>query len=59
LINLGPGRIEGKLFRQSEEGQTFVIATGGEFRLWHVNELDDVVQAIWRRHRQRWWETAC
>jgi hypothetical protein len=29
----------------SEEGQTFVIATGEKFQLLHVNELDDMAQA--------------
>jgi hypothetical protein len=29
----------------SEEGQTFVIATGEQFQLLHVNELDDLVLA--------------
>jgi outer membrane protein assembly factor BamB len=35
----------GKLFCLSEEGQTFVIATGEEFKLLHINELDDMAQA--------------
>ncbi|HEX5733942.1 MAG TPA: PQQ-binding-like beta-propeller repeat protein [Blastocatellia bacterium] len=34
-----------KLFCLSEEGQTFVIATGEKFQLLHVNELDDMAQA--------------
>ena len=34
-----------KLFCLSEEGQTFVIATGENFRLLHVNELDDMALA--------------
>ncbi|HUE80944.1 MAG TPA: PQQ-binding-like beta-propeller repeat protein [Pyrinomonadaceae bacterium] len=40
-----PWAYNGKLFCLSEEGQTFVIATGEEFRLLHVNELDDMAQA--------------
>jgi outer membrane protein assembly factor BamB len=35
----------GKLFCLSEEGQTFVVSTGEEFKLLHVNELDDMAQA--------------
>ena len=34
-----------KLFCLSEEGQTFVIATGEKFQLLHVNELDDMALA--------------
>jgi outer membrane protein assembly factor BamB len=34
-----------KLFCLSEEGQTFVIATGEKFQLLHVNELDDLALA--------------
>lgn len=40
-----PWAYNGKLFCLSEEGQTFVINTGEEFKLSHVNELDDFVQA--------------
>jgi outer membrane protein assembly factor BamB len=40
-----PWAYNGKLFCLSEEGQTFVIGTGEEFRLLHVNELDDFAQA--------------
>jgi outer membrane protein assembly factor BamB len=40
-----PWAYNGKLFCLSEEGQTFVISTGEEFRLLHVNELDDMAQA--------------
>ncbi|HYJ89441.1 MAG TPA: PQQ-binding-like beta-propeller repeat protein [Pyrinomonadaceae bacterium] len=40
-----PWVYNGKLFCLSEEGQTFVVATGEEFRLLHVNELDDFAQA--------------
>jgi outer membrane protein assembly factor BamB len=40
-----PWAYNGRLFCLSEEGQTFVIATGEEFRLLHVNELDDMAQA--------------
>ena len=40
-----PWAYNGKLFCLSEEGQTFVIAAGEEFRLLHVNELDDMAQA--------------
>jgi outer membrane protein assembly factor BamB len=34
-----------KLFCLSEEGQTFVIATGEKFELLHVNSLDDMALA--------------
>jgi outer membrane protein assembly factor BamB len=40
-----PWAYNGKLFCLSEEGQTFVVATGDEFKLLHVNELDDMTQA--------------
>jgi outer membrane protein assembly factor BamB len=40
-----PWIYNGKLFCLSEEGQTFVVATGEEFKLLHVNELDDFTQA--------------
>lgn len=40
-----PWAYNGKLFCLSEEGQTFVIATGETFKLLHVNELDDMAQA--------------
>ncbi len=40
-----PWAYNGKLFCLSEEGQTFVIATGEKFELLHVNELDDMAQA--------------
>ena len=40
-----PWAYNGKLFCLSEEGQTFVINTGEEFQLSHVNELDDMAQA--------------
>jgi len=40
-----PWAYNGKLFCLSEEGQTFVIAAGDEFKLLHVNELDDMAQA--------------
>jgi len=40
-----PWAYNGKLFCLSEEGQTFVIAAGKEFKLLHVNELDDMAQA--------------
>jgi outer membrane protein assembly factor BamB len=40
-----PWAYNGKLFCLSEEGQTFVVSTGEEFRLLHVNELDDMAQA--------------
>src|SRR6185369_6973753 len=40
-----PWAYNGKLFCLSEEGQTFVIKTGEEFQLSHVNELDDFAQA--------------
>ncbi|HET6892328.1 MAG TPA: PQQ-binding-like beta-propeller repeat protein, partial [Pyrinomonadaceae bacterium] len=40
-----PWAYNGKLFCLSEEGQTFVISTGEQFQLLHVNELDDMAQA--------------
>ena len=40
-----PWAYNGKLFCLSEEGQTFVITTGEEFKLSHVNQLDDMAQA--------------
>jgi len=40
-----PWAYNGKLFCLSEEGQTFVIKTGEEFQLLHVNELDDMALA--------------
>ncbi len=40
-----PWAYNGKLFCLSEEGQTFVISTGNEFKLLRVNELDDMAQA--------------
>jgi outer membrane protein assembly factor BamB len=40
-----PWAYNGKLFCLSEEGQTFVIATGEKFELLHINELDEMTQA--------------
>jgi outer membrane protein assembly factor BamB len=40
-----PWAYNGKLFCLSEEGQTFVITTGEQFQLLHVNELNDMAQA--------------
>jgi outer membrane protein assembly factor BamB len=40
-----PWVYNGKLFCLSEEGQTFVIATGEQFKLLHVNALDDLALA--------------
>lgn len=40
-----PWAYNGKLFCLSEEGQTFVIGTEEEFKLLHVNNLDDMAQA--------------
>jgi outer membrane protein assembly factor BamB len=40
-----PWAYNGKLFMLSEEGQTFVVSTGEEFKLLHVNSLDDMAQA--------------
>jgi len=40
-----PWAYNGKLFCLSEEGQTFVVGTGEQFQLLHVNELDDFTQA--------------
>lgn len=40
-----PWAYNGKLFCLSEEGQTFVISAGKDFKLLHVNALDDMAQA--------------
>jgi outer membrane protein assembly factor BamB len=40
-----PWAYNGKLFCLSEEGQTFVIATGEHFLLLHMNDLDDMTLA--------------
>ena len=40
-----PWAYNGKLFCLSEEGQTFVIAAGEEFKLLHKNDLDDFTLA--------------
>ena len=40
-----PWAYNGRLFCLSEEGQTFVIAAGNEFKLLHVNALDDFTLA--------------
>jgi outer membrane protein assembly factor BamB len=40
-----PWAYNGKLFCLSEEGQTFVISAGEEFKLLHVNALDDMTLA--------------
>lgn len=40
-----PWAYNGKLFCLSEEGQTFVVAAGENFKLLHVNELDEMAQA--------------
>ena len=40
-----PWAYNGKLFCLSEEGQTFVVNTGEQFELSHINELDDFTQA--------------
>jgi outer membrane protein assembly factor BamB len=40
-----PWAYNGKLFCLSEEGQTFVIATGDKFQLLHVNALDEMALA--------------
>lgn len=40
-----PWAYNGKLFCLSEEGQTFVIAAGEEFKLLHQNDLDDFTLA--------------
>lgn len=40
-----PWAYNGKLFCLSEEGQTFVIEAGEQFKLLHVNALDDMAQA--------------
>lgn len=40
-----PWAYNGKLFCLSEEGQTFVVTTGEQFQLSHVNDLDDFALA--------------
>jgi outer membrane protein assembly factor BamB len=40
-----PWAYNGKLFCLSEEGQTYVVSTGEEFKLLHVNALDDFALA--------------
>lgn len=40
-----PWAYNGRLFCLSEEGQTFVVSTGEEFKLSHINVLDDFSQA--------------
>ena len=40
-----PWAYNGKLFLLSEEGQTFVVDAGEEFKLLHVNSLDDFTVA--------------
>lgn len=40
-----PWAYNGKLFCLSEEGQTFVVSTSGEFKVLHVNALDDFTLA--------------
>lgn len=40
-----PWAYNGKLFCLSEEGQTFVVAAGEQFKLLHINELDEMAQA--------------
>ena len=40
-----PWAYNGRLFCLSEEGQTFVIATGAKFQLLRVNELDEMALA--------------
>jgi hypothetical protein len=40
-----PWAYNGRLFCLSEEGQTFVIATGEKFQLLHVNALDEMALA--------------
>ena len=40
-----PWAYNGKLFLLSEEGQTFVVDAGEEFKLLHVNALDDFTVA--------------
>ena len=40
-----PWAYNGKLFCLSEEGQTFVVGTGEEFKLLHVNPLEEFAQA--------------
>jgi outer membrane protein assembly factor BamB len=49
-----PWVYNGKLFCLSEEGQTFVVATGEQFQLLHVNELDDFALASPALVGERW-----
>lgn len=40
-----PWAYGGKVFCLSEEGKTFVVSSAAEFKLLHVNELDEMAQA--------------
>ena len=40
-----PWAYNGKVFCLSEEGKTFVVAAGEEFKLLHINPLDEMAQA--------------
>ena len=45
FFTTSPWAYNGKLFCLDEEGQTHVIAAGKEFKLLHVNALDEMAQA--------------
>jgi outer membrane protein assembly factor BamB len=40
-----PWAYNGRIFCLNEEGKTFVVAAGEEFRLLHVNDLEEMAQA--------------
>ena len=45
FFTTSPWAYNGKLFCLDEEGKTFVVAAGKEFKLLHVNALDEMAQA--------------
>jgi outer membrane protein assembly factor BamB len=45
FFTTSPWAYNGKLFCLDEEGQTHVVAAGREFKLLHVNALDEMAQA--------------
>jgi outer membrane protein assembly factor BamB len=45
FFTTSPWAYNGKLFCLDEEGQTHVIAAGKEFKLLHVNALEEMAQA--------------
>ena len=38
-ISASPIVVDGKLFVTSDDGQTFVLGTGAEFELLHINDI--------------------